>query len=478
MLPRVGAQRPTHLLTPEGLFDFSDGDAACELAEVLGLSLLDWQRWLVRWILATDDHGRPACNTVVIVVPRQNGKSAILEAVELFWLLVAEVPTVFHTAHEADTAAGHMERIESMTTEPPIDLPEIKTFKANGKERTRNLDDNLLLQYRTRTKSTKRGSSPQRVVLDECQELEDAHLAALVPSLAAQSMNAENRPQLIYSGSAPLAHSAYMHRLLAQVQSQRPDKTLLAMWACEPDDDPMDVDNWYRSNPSLGHLISEEWVRETEFLVLAPDDFAAERLGVPKAPSSRGAGPISLDRWEQLVDAESLSTDQSLSLGLDAPLDRATACFSVWGRRPDNAPHAAIRYWVETEDIDKIVDVAKSLTDGHGVRINVPPKSPALAWREAFEAAGVVIHEVKQAEFIEAQQAIEQDVADGTLRHRGQIDMTTAVGGLVARTSGDSSPWSRRSSSSNVAPMMALAAARAGGRGRVALGNPMDQISI
>lgn len=165
---RVGAQRPTHLLTPEGRFDFSDGDLAIELAGNLGLHLLDWQQWLVRWILAVDENGRPACNTVIIIVPRQNGKGAVLEAVELFWLTVAGVPRIIHTAHEADTAAGHQERLDELTAEPDIALPTLKSYKANGKERIRNLDDKLILQFRTRTKATKRGASPQRIVLDEC----------------------------------------------------------------------------------------------------------------------------------------------------------------------------------------------------------------------------------------------------------------------------------------------------------------------
>ncbi|HON76254.1 MAG TPA: hypothetical protein PLQ23_14005, partial [Dermatophilaceae bacterium] len=59
-------------------------------------------------------------------------------------------------------------------------------------------------------------------------------------------------------------------------------------------------------------------------------------------------------------------------------------------------------------------------------------------------------------------QVVEQAVDDGTFRHRGQPEMTKAVEGLAARVSGDRSPWSRRSSSSNVSPLFALAAAVAG----------------
>lgn len=463
---RVGAQRPTHLLTPEGSFDFSDGDDCIALASALGLELFEWQRWLVRWILAVDADGNPACRQVVVIVPRQNGKGAILEAIELYWLIVAGIKTVVHTAHEADTAAGHQERLDSLISEPEIDLPALKSYKSNGKERIRNLDDKLLLQFRTRTKATKRGASPQRVVLDEAQELQAAHLAALVPAMAAQSMDTSTMPQLIFTGSAPLPRSLYLHALIKRVETQRPARTLFAMWAGSPDDDPSDVDNWYRTNPSLGLLISEDYVRETEFLTMDPDDFAAERMGVPQGGDDAADGPIPSGRWAELIDGQSMATDETLTLGLDAPLDRRSACFTVAGFRGDGLRHAAIRYWVPLSDLGRVVEIGEGLAVGHGVPIHIPPGSKALAWREGFERQGVEVVEVKTAAFIEAQQVIEQAVADGTIRHRGQPEMVNAVAGLAARVSGDTSPWSRRSSSSNVAPLFALAAAVAGAAGK------------
>ena len=459
-LARVGAQRPTHLVTPEGEFDFSDGDDAIALAAALGLELFDWQRWLVRWILATDSTGQPAAGVVILEVPRQNGKGAILEAIELYWLIVAGVPIVIHTAHEADTAAGHQERLDTLIAEPEIELPVIRSYKSNGKERIRNLDEKLLLQFRTRTKATKRGASPQKVILDESQELQAAHLAALVPAMAAQSMNADKMPQLIYAGSAPLEHSQYMHELIARVARDRPPRTLMARWSCGPDDDITDRENWYRVNPSMGLLISEEYVHQTEYLTLGPEDFAAERLGVAKGGANAHDGPISLSRWvNDLTDGESLATDESLTLALDAPIDRRSACFSVHGRRADNLRHVAIRYYLDGHRISEVVPIAKMLCDGHKVPLHVPPKSPALAWRDDLAKAGVDVVEVKPGDFAVAQQTIEQAVADGTIRHRGQPEMNAAVGGLAARVAGDSSPWSRRSSSVNVAPLFAAAAA-------------------
>lgn len=316
------------------------------------------------------------------------------------------------------------------------------------------------------------------MILDESQELQASHIAALVPAMAAQSMSPDKLPQLIYTGSAPLEHSQYMHALLGRLDRERPPRTLVARWACGPDDDIADRDNWYRVNPSLGVLISESFVYETEYLVMEPDDFAAERLGVAKGGDRGESGPISVARFAELVDGESMATDESLRLGLDAPIDRRSACFSVVGRRADNLRHMAIRYWVPPNKLGELVALAKQLCDGHGVSLNVPPRSPALAWRDDLAAAGVVVHEVKSAEFVEAQQTIEQAVADGGLRHRGQPEMSTAVASLAARVSGDSSPWSRRSSGSNVAPLFAAAAALAGVGSSVPESAPADFVVL
>lgn len=458
-LQRVGAQRPTHLLTPDGPFNFDDGDIAIKLAEDLGLVLLDWQRWLVRWILATDENGLPACNTVIIVVPRQNGKSAILEALELFWMLVAGVPRVIHTAHEADTAAGHMDRIESLTTEPDIEIGAVRTYKSNGKERTICIDAEkrkMLLQYRTRTKSTKRGASPQRVLLDECQELEPAHLAALVPSMAAQSMNADTAPQMIYAGSAPLEHSDYMHDLLERVQRLRPAKTLLAMWACSPDDDPDDVDNWYRTNPALGILISESWVRDAEHLTLAPEDFAAERLGVPKKRMHTTNEQIPLTVWDLLERAKSTFIPSSARIAADFGDLWYEA--GVAGKTPSGKYHVGtlVANADRTTFVTGLVEACKTI----GVSEVVLPKgSPGEALAPDLERAGLIVYLMPPHEQAQAFRAL-LDATKGDapmLRHRGDLKIRKALEQAAVKPWGDGGQmWSRRSASGDISPLTTI----------------------
>lgn len=459
-LRRVGAQRPTHVVTPDGSFDFSDGDDAIELCEKLGLVLLDWQRWLVRWILAVDEQGSPACSQVILIVPRQNGKGAVLEAVELYWLLVAGVPVVIHTAHEADTAAGHQARLELLTDDPPITIPALKSYKANGKERIWNLDEKLLLQFRTRTKATKRGASPQRVVLDECQELQDAHLSALVPAMAAQSMDPSRMPQLIYAGSAPLEHSLYMHDLLARVQDRRPPKTLLAMWSCDADVDPDDVENWYRVNPSLGLLISEDFVRDTEYLVMNRNGFMAERLGVPQGGPSGLSTVVPLDVWAAATDESSRIVSHH-QWALSVSPDRQWASLGVAGRRADGRLHVE---WMEHRPgTGWIADRVVSAWNARRIPLRVHKSGPEAADVAVLRERGVEVVEVSSSELAQATgQFIDATVNDG-LRHLGQSSLYKALTGAVVRQSSDgASIWSQRQSQVEITPLMAVTVALGG----------------
>jgi len=231
--------------------------------------------------------------------------------------------------------------------------------------------------------------------------------------------------------------------------------------SADHDADPDDVEQWRKANPSYPHRTPHRSMLRLRKNLPDLDSWMREALGVWD-PDLTQSGPMSPERWAQLVDGESLATDASLRLALDAPLDRRSAWFSVAGRRVDNVRHLSTRYALTGRRVVEVVEIARQLTQGHKTPLHVPPKSPALAWRDDLERAGVKVIEVRPSAFHEAQQTIEQAVADGTLRHRGQPEMNEAVNGLAARASGDSAPWSRRSSSTNVAPIFAAAAAVAG----------------
>jgi hypothetical protein len=115
----------------------------------------------------------------------------------------------------------------------------------------------------------------------------------------------------------------------------------------------------------------------------------------------------------------------------------------------------SVRRFVPPAEMGGLVELAKALTDGHGVPLIVAPNSPAKAWRTELQAAGVELDELSPAEYAEACGLAASAVVDGRIRHRGQPEMNTAVAGLSVRSAGDVETWSRRSSSSNISPFVA-----------------------
>lgn len=481
---------PQLLVLPEAVASLDEAHAAIELWEFYSGKRLDpTQRLTVEVMMACRDDGRWAAMTTGREMPRQNGKGDEIEVPE-FWGLVKLGEAIMHTVHDAVLLASQaQERMLALFDHR--DLRHLidggTVWKGTGQQMTK-LSTGGQIWYRTRTGGGGRGVDQiDRLVVDEAQHATIEQLAAVTSTLMAAP-----DPQLNAMGTAGLdGKSAWWWGIRKRALGKNPGPFgyvghTAERVAMNPEtgvvsqsvpDNLADEDLWISVNPAVaaGRGQGIEFLRE-EWHNLGADAFAQEHLGVwAPEPGAAGNGPISSARWLELTDGDSMATDESLSLGMDAPLDRRSVCFSVAGRRTDGMRHGAIRYWVPQHDLGRVVEIAKALADGHKVPIFLPPKSPALAWRDDLERAGVDVREVKVAEFVEAQQAIEQAVADGTFRHRGQPEMIKAVEGLAARVAGDTAPWSRRSSSSNAAPLFGLAAAVAGGSNVVTY-SPMSNI--
>lgn len=471
---------PQLLVLPGDVASLDEAHAAIDLWEFYSRKRLDsTQRQVVEVMMACQADGRWAAMTTGREMARQNGKGDEIEVPE-FWGLVKLSEAILHTVHDAVLLASQaQERMLGLFDHRDLrHLTDGGTvWKGTGQQMIR-LSTGGQIWYRTRTGGGGRGVDQiDRLVVDEAQHATAEQLASVTSTLMAAA-----DPQLNAMGTAALpGKSTWWWKQRRRALSKDPGRfgyvghTAETVWMDDAGvvhqqvpDDLHDQRLWLDVNPAVAAgrgqglaFLEEEWHR------LGPEGFGQEHLCIwAPEEGSRDQGPIDLTRWGQLTDGQSMATDETLTLGMDAPLDRRSVCFSITGFREDGLRHGAIRHWVPPTDLSRVVEIGKQLADGHRAPIHVPPGSKALAWREDLERAGVTVIEVKSAAFTEAQQVVEQAVADGTFRHRGQPEMITAVAGLAARMSGDASPWSRRSSSANVAPLFALAAAVAGAAGK------------
>src|SRR3954465_421045 len=112
-----GAQRPRHLHVPD--YVSSAGEEAVELARMAGLHLDPWQELVLVHSLGERPDGRWRGFEGGLVVSRQNGKGAILEAMELAGLFLLGERLVIHSAHQFDTSLEAFRRLLFLIEDNP-----------------------------------------------------------------------------------------------------------------------------------------------------------------------------------------------------------------------------------------------------------------------------------------------------------------------------------------------------------------------
>jgi phage terminase large subunit-like protein len=445
---RVGAQRPRLQHLPPGQLS-SAGQDAVDFAADCGLILDDWQAWCLDKMLGEDEFGRWVASVVLLILPRQNGKNAVLEALELYAFYVLDEKRILHTAHLAKTAADHMQRMVALVR-GNSELDAITHFYwANGKEALQRKDTGARLEFITRGRKTARGGSPNRIVFDEALFLTDEQVQSILPAMSAQSLGAD-APQMIYTSSAPLLESSVLHRLRRRGIAGDAGRMFYAEWGCEVGTDLRDRDAWYSANPGMGIRIAEDWVAENELTTMSAEAFAIERLGI--VPADDGGSTI-LPGWEacrvERSEFDARPTHVAVAVG---PAGQWAAVVAV-GKRVDNTPYVEVirreagTAWVAGEALR-----AHTAT---GNPVAVDPKSPTAGIIPELAAAGIKLTETSTADYVGACAALQVDVGNGRLAHFGDQALDAAVVGADIRPVGESWAWSQRASTIDITPLVA-----------------------
>lgn len=455
MPPRIGAQRPRLSLIPEGIHS-SAASEAIMLAESCGMVLDDWQRWCLHHMLAQREDGTWAASQTVFIVPRQNGKSALFEVIELAGLFLFGERKIIHSAHLAKTASEHMGRMTALIKGNP-DLESLCRFYiGNGKESIQRRDTGAVLEFVTRGKRTVRGGSPSRVVFDEALFLTDEQMQAMLPGMSAQSMSAAGSPQFMFGSSAPLPESLVLHRLRRSAQAGEMRSTFYAEWSCEPGDEITDRENWYAANPALGIRISEEWVERNELAILSHDAFSVERLGIVH-DGAGAAALIPAEKWSAARSYTSQPVDPVV-FGIEVPPDRSYAAIVIGAPSTDGGVHIEV---ADVVPVDAAVARCAELVVTHSsLGVALEASGPAGSLVPALVAAGVTVHEVKAREFQRACAGLYDDVMAGRLHYAGHDALDAAVVAATRRMVGEGWVFDRRGGPNDIAPLIAATVAR------------------
>lgn len=406
---------------------------AIELAASAGLFLDPWQQVSLEYCLAENDAGKCAAFEVAMVVPRQNGKNAIVEAAELNWLFLDDsVDLVTHTAHRFDTSLEHYKRLRTLIETTPDLLRQVRKMPdTNGKESI-ELRNGKRLLFKARSKGGGRGFSGDRVVLDEAYYITD--LGSLIPT-----MSARPDPQLWWTSSAPLpgVESNVLRKI---IKRGRADEGLIYLeWSQTEDADLDDRAACAAANPSLGVRLDESFVWGVERVNMSDEDFARERFGIFPDPEVSEAWTLfDSGSWKrgEVVGPPARWIEDPVSFGVYVAADQSAASIVVAGKCTDGGK--AFELVDHRPGVDWLVDRVGELNSSqHPAHVVINPKTSAGVFEAAWDALGVpVTHCAGSAEIV-AHGALFAGVTSAGVRHVSDDTLDVAASKATARAVGD-----------------------------------------
>jgi len=294
----MGSQEPSVRIVPSS----TDTDL-CDALKVLKLGKIridPWQELILGDWMARDADGRWASPTCGGSVPRQNGKSFLLQGrMEAGMLLFAE--QVIYTAHLQKTATETFEEMRTFFESPRIKkyVKDIKS--AIGREQI-ILKNGGKVKFLARTRNGGRGQHGDLLIIDEAQEMDEAAQSSFLPAISA-SLN----PQTIYMGTPPDPQTpgVVFRKLRKKSLDGNAARASWFEYSVPEIGDVCDMSRWAQTNPALGRRIQLSTV-EGELDQMDADTFARERLGWWSSVVEKEVIDYALDHeaWAQCASME------------------------------------------------------------------------------------------------------------------------------------------------------------------------------
>ena len=402
------------------------GGQIAALADVLGLSLMPWQRYVADVAFELDGAGGLRYREVNLTVPRQCGKSVFVLVVALHRMLVlGGVQRVTYAAQDV-VGASRTWRTQLWPLVERSGLVEHEGLKLR-----RSLSDTGIscrngseLSVLTSAPTSGHGTTTGLSVIDEAMSLvNNEREQALLPALRTVP-----NAQMWVVSTAGDDRSIYLYNKVRRGR-ERCTKNVVSQvayfeWGADEKDDWTDRDVWGRAVPALGHTVSLLSL-EHEFETMEPAEF--RRACLNQWPVRSSDPVIAWPVWERAC-SEVVVPDGDLVLAVDAPPDRSSACLVVCGA------NGVVEVVAQRKGIDWVLDDIRGLHDRHGfTRIVGSRSSPVSAFLDSLCSYGLPVEQVNWHWMADACGKFADDVESGGVRLRSDARLDDAMVGAVRK---------------------------------------------
>lgn len=498
-VPRVFTP-PKRELTPETSLGY---DVIRFATDVLGVTLLPWERWLLIHALEIlgdfDGEWHLRFRTVVVLVARQNGKTLVTTVLTLYFLYMLMAPLVMGVAQELDQAEEAWQAaVDAIQSRSDLNR-EVRSVKHGNSGKRLNLSGGRRYITKAANRKAGRGKRAPLVIIDELREqttwdcwnaVSDTILAQLLGLLWCTS-NAGDALSVVLRRLRFQAHQALgdpdgwcaqigdSMELVDEDTDLPEDDTLgLFEWSARPERDLWDREGMCEANPSLGYGFLTERALIGSMRRKKERDARTENLC--QFVEAIAQPPFPVGAWEAGMDeASEIAPDSPLYFAMDVSDDRTRSSIAVCGMRADRTWHVElvayragiswlVDWFQERADPERptlvayqsrgapVTSIADAVGAVHGVEL-VPVEGPNIAaWSGRLWDAVAALDPARTSRIM----AGETDVAGSDsvpAYHRPQPALDMAANVAVTRPLGDGSwAWDRRRSPEDVSPLVAV----------------------
>jgi len=446
--PRIGTA-PLCVLTRTSSWGF----AAIEFAErVMGMQLVPWQEEFLIRALELDSFGRLRFRTVLLLVSRQNGKSAVMKVMALYRLYAD--PTcelVMGVAHKLAGAKKPWDESRKLI----LSIPVLKA--QTGRPRVANGDLCIPLkngaEYRAESSEpdATRGWSSDCLFFDELrtQEQRDAWAAAKATTTA--------RPngQAIGVSNAGTAKSVVLKELRDDAITKINDpntRVAILEWSAPDGCEIDDHEAWAQANPSLGYTLNISVLIEAS---QSPNPAAFRTEHLCQWVTTEVTGPWKPGVWEAAASPYAvIAPESNVILSVDTAADRGMTYITVAGWQADGTAlietiaQRAGNAWVVPTLIEHWPTLGAS-------EIVVQGSGNTYELIEHLVAAGLPVTGVKGADLGASAGIFLDAIKEGRLQHRDQQLLNVAASAAQMKHLGPIALFDDRASPVEVAPLQA-----------------------
>ena len=253
--PRLQTIIPDHAGSLAGLV----GDMA---KQVLHIDMMPWQMHVLEGILAVDADQKFVHRSSLVSVARQNGKTTIIQALILFWLV--EMPkirgqkqTVVSGAHRLDLACLLFDDLSPILEE----YYGAKIVKSYGRYQA-TMPDGSKWWVKALKPNQGHGMSIDLVIVDELFDVNpDSVEGGLLPA-----QRARKNPLACFFSTAGTEESVLFQRWreagIRAIDKGEPSTMYMAEWSPDPSLDPLHPASWAWGNPALGYTLDMDTIRQ------------------------------------------------------------------------------------------------------------------------------------------------------------------------------------------------------------------------